>query len=303
MQVNALELGRDKWARTRPTKEGSVFLGLTFFVGFAALNTGNNLLYLIFGMMLSFIAASGVVSMLNVYRVDVKATLPRDVFALTPAPFAFHITNRKPLLSSYCLTLEVGGKRGYVPHLPSGKTSSVILRLTFPKRGWHEMPEGKLYTGFPFGFFTKSIRLYMDEEKMIVYPKVSEIEINPQELTASNQEISGVTSGFGSELRSLRDYLEGDNPKLIHWKVSAKVGRLILRELEEENSRMVLLEFKPDVSEERLEAYISLVASTFLALIKSNYDVEFIAPDVTFPSHENRRSPRAVLSYLALFGR
>ncbi|MEM4658211.1 MAG: DUF58 domain-containing protein [Candidatus Methanosuratincola sp.] len=279
-----------------------MFLGLTFFVGFAALNTGNNLLYLTFGMMLSFIAASGVVSMLNLSRVEVKATLPRDVFAMTPAPFTFYLTNRKTFFSSYCLTLEVGGKRGYVPYLPSGKTSSVTLRLTFPTRGWHAMPEGKLYTEFPFGFFTKSVRLYTDDEKMLVYPKVSKIEINPQELTANNPEIAGVISGFGSEIRSLRDYVDGDNPKLIHWKVSAKAGRLILRELEEEYSRMVLLEFKPEGSDGRLEAYISLIASTFLALINGHYDVEFIAPDTTFPSHENRRSPRAVLSYLALFG-
>ena len=40
------------------TREGKYFLGITLGVGFAAINTGNNLLYLLLGMMLSLIIVS-----------------------------------------------------------------------------------------------------------------------------------------------------------------------------------------------------------------------------------------------------
>src|SRR6185436_19935940 len=42
------------------TREGKYFLGITLGVGFAAINTGNNLLYLLLGMLLSLIVLSGV---------------------------------------------------------------------------------------------------------------------------------------------------------------------------------------------------------------------------------------------------
>ena len=44
------------------TREGKYFVGITLGVGFAAINTGNNLLYLLLGMMLSLIIASGIMS-------------------------------------------------------------------------------------------------------------------------------------------------------------------------------------------------------------------------------------------------
>jgi len=113
-----LKLGKDNWARTRPTKEGVTFLGLSLFVGFAALNTGNNLLYLTFGMMLSFIVASGIISMINLSMIEVKFDPPEDVFALIPTPLRFSVKNLKFLIPSYSLTIDIGGEKSLLA-LPS----------------------------------------------------------------------------------------------------------------------------------------------------------------------------------------
>ncbi|MEQ9319041.1 MAG: hypothetical protein RIF41_07760, partial [Polyangiaceae bacterium] len=58
------------------TREGKYFLGITLGVGFAAINTGNNLLYLLLGMMLSLIIVSGVMSELSLRTLTVKRRLP-----------------------------------------------------------------------------------------------------------------------------------------------------------------------------------------------------------------------------------
>src|SRR3954453_11132750 len=60
------------WARLRRrfrpprrlgfTREGRIIVVLSVGVGFAAINTGNNLLYLLLGWLLSFIIASGILS-------------------------------------------------------------------------------------------------------------------------------------------------------------------------------------------------------------------------------------------------
>ena len=46
-------------------REGKYYLGITLGVGFAAINTGNNLLYLLLGMLLSLMLVSGVMSDLS----------------------------------------------------------------------------------------------------------------------------------------------------------------------------------------------------------------------------------------------
>jgi hypothetical protein len=52
------------------TREGKYYLGITLGVGFAAINTGNNLLYLLLGMLLSLIVVSGVMSDLSLKQPD-----------------------------------------------------------------------------------------------------------------------------------------------------------------------------------------------------------------------------------------
>ena len=64
------------------TREGKYFVAITVGVGFAAINTGNNLLYLLLGMMLSFIIASGILSELSLRELAVMRTPPDAVYAV-----------------------------------------------------------------------------------------------------------------------------------------------------------------------------------------------------------------------------
>src|SRR5262245_58861650 len=58
------------------TREGKYYLGITLGVGLAAINTGNNLLYLLLGMLLSLIVVSGVLSELSLRQLTVVRRLP-----------------------------------------------------------------------------------------------------------------------------------------------------------------------------------------------------------------------------------
>ena len=63
----------------RPTRAGWVFFGLTFGVGFAALNTGNNLLYLVLSLMLAFLVLSGALSESALRGITVQRILPGEI--------------------------------------------------------------------------------------------------------------------------------------------------------------------------------------------------------------------------------
>ena len=70
----------------RPTRPGWVFFALTFGVGFAALNTGNNLLYMVLSLLLAFLVLSGVLSESALRGVRIRRRLPREIHAGRAAP-------------------------------------------------------------------------------------------------------------------------------------------------------------------------------------------------------------------------
>ena len=307
--MGLLRLGKDNWARTTPTKEGAVFLALSLFVGFAALNTGNNLLYLSFGMMLSFVVASGVMSMVNLARIEVSVKPSGDTFAASPSRLKFSLSNGKYLIPSYSLTIELGGESVHIPYLPAKKEDVVRVSHLFGQRGWNRIPEARLSTRFPFGFFKKWIRIDTGEDSILVYPRLHRVEIenekvniNPLEKRPEQEGSDRKTAGFGEDLRSIREYNTGDNPKLIHWKTTARKGKIMVREIEEDaQTKEAVISFIPHNDRGMLEKQISRLASTFVELKKRGFQVEFRTPDRTFTQSLTGRSPRAVLTYLALF--
>lgn len=291
---------KKKRIRTSSTKEGILFLIITLFVGIAALNTGNNLLYLIFGMMISAVITSGVISMLNLSRIDIGFTTSGDIFAMTPTHLRVHIRNSKPI-PSYSLTLEIEDRKTHLLYLPSKKEKTVIMGYIFKKRGWNNIPPIRVYTRFPFGFFRKWVEVEPKNQRILVYPRLQKLQFPELNYTEGAEKETHNRAGSGDELRSLRPYNQGDSPKLIHWKTTAKAGKLMIRESHDNDSKRVVLRFNPVDTERELENQISYTTSLLLELLNRGFDVEFLAPDKTFYISRTGKSIKQALTYLALF--
>src|SRR5690554_2299638 len=89
-----------RWRRwTRPprrlsfTTAGKYFVLITIGIGFGAINTGDNLLFLLLGMMLSLILASGILSEAVIRKLDAERNAPHRLFADSYAPGSFRVTN------------------------------------------------------------------------------------------------------------------------------------------------------------------------------------------------------------------
>ena len=63
------------------TREGMVYLGGIFVVALAALNTGNNLLFMVLACLLAGVLISGLLSRLVLSGIDVRLELPEHIFA------------------------------------------------------------------------------------------------------------------------------------------------------------------------------------------------------------------------------
>ncbi|HKZ05678.1 MAG TPA: DUF58 domain-containing protein, partial [Methylomirabilota bacterium] len=262
-----------------PTRDGWWSLFASVGLGVAAVNTGNNLLYLLSSMLLALVVVSGILSEAVIRRLRLAPALPEELHAGEPAVLGATMRNEKRWIPSYSITLEVheaaAGARRYIylPRIPAGDSRLVSWSATMPRRGRHRLGGVRVTTRFPFGIFLKAGQVALREE-VIVFPAVH--PVSPQRL----RELGGTGAaptrrrGRGDDLHNLRDYRPGDDPRLIHWKSSAKTSALTVRELEAEtplDTRIVL--FGGGASAE-IEAGIAEAASLAVHLLRAGAQVE-----------------------------
>lgn len=293
----------------RPTREGWWLIGATFVVGLAATNTGNNLLYLILAMLLSFMAVSGVLSEQAMRRVRLQREMPRRLFAGAAATFGVRLTNGKHRLPSYALHLTEpdpgGGQapvRFFIKLGPQGK-ESWTYSLTFPRRGRQRLPGLRLFTRFPFGLFTKGTRPIQDHP-VLVYPAVRALARDevPAALEAGWRERH--RRGRGAGLYNLRVYRPGDDPRLLHWKTSARMGDLIVKEQEEEERprvRIILEDPASDATAQAVERDLSYTASVAAHAIRLGAAVELVSGAVSVGFGMGESHLDRILECLALY--
>ena len=303
--MSLLRLGKENWARTSPTKEGVIFIVLSFVVGFSAINTTNNLLYLIFGIMISLVIISGVISMINLSRIDISLVNIPDIYALTPSFLSFRLKNDKSLVPSVSLTIRMDDAASYMLYLPPGSERDIRVKCFFKKRGWNDVRLVTLETRFPFGFFKKWIKADLPASRVLVYPKINEVVI---EDSTETDEYSGNkvqrNTGHSEELKSIRDYSPGDNKKDIDWKSTAKVNKIMVREFLSAETKNAEILFDPEGEKfKNLELYISEKASLLVEYLKRGFTVDFIIGGKGHNTVHNSSQTRRILSYLALYER
>lgn len=228
------------------TLEGIIFILITFFIGFAAINTNTNLLYLIMSMMMAFLILSGYLSTNTLRRISVKRLAVRHVSAKDEAMIQIEVRNGKKRMGSYSLRVmdylatgePVGA--GYLFYLPARGREYVTYGVRFPRRGQYNLSRIRVTTRFPFGFFERSISVKQPQE-ILVYPQI--INIQPVLDTANIDlgEYETGRKGHGTSLYGLREYYPGDSARFIHWKVSARTNKIMVREFEKEEKKKVTI--------------------------------------------------------------
>jgi uncharacterized protein (DUF58 family) len=267
------------------TSEGTRFLLFTLGIGLAAINTGNNLFYLLLAMMLSLIVISGLLSEHCLRRLEFHRHVPDLIMANEPTNLTLSVTNRNRYLPSFSLRLldVVEGQdvdRGLSIHLLPAQ-GSVLLSypLLATKRGRIRFEAIGVQTLFPFGLFRKIGRYDMEAE-LLVSPPIKPLTLRfVDELFSEGQGESQSRRGDGTQLYNLRLYHPGDDSRAIHWMTTARTSQLIVRETEAEDQRritVVLSLLAPDEGEALFERSITFVASLLWQLTDRAYPVRLI---------------------------
>jgi uncharacterized protein (DUF58 family) len=217
----------------------------SFAVGFAAFNTGNNLLYLLFGAMLGLIVVSGWLSEQVIRELQVVRRVPRGVTAGNPVRIQYEVWNLRRHIPSFTLEIGEAGStnRGFIPYLPPGGHASARSETRFRRRGVVPLEAVTISTSFPFGLFRKSRDLPLRGE-LVIWPR-SDRRIRPPNPGGGRLSRSGALSvgsvGPRGEYRGLRSYRPGDDPRDIHWRTTARLGQPVIREYEQSDAEALWL--------------------------------------------------------------
>ena len=257
------------WRRIHFTSGGLVFTLGAFAVGFAAMNTGNNLLYLLLGAMLGFIVVSGWLSEQAIRGLVIRRHVPGAVTVGQELRFTYQVDNTKPRLPS--LAVEIGEQglpgRAFLAHAPAGGTGQARSLNAFSRRGVHELRVVTLATSFPFGLFLKERDLVIPGE-VVVWPRTDR-PVQALSHAGGRLPRAGIgargPAGHRGEYRSLRAYRPGDDPRDIHWRSSARLREPVLREYERDGAetRWICLDLRAEpgaAAEVAVEVAASLAA-------------------------------------------
>jgi len=287
-----------------PTRDGWWCLVAAVALSVEAMNTGNNLLYLLASLLLALVIVSGLLSEQSMRGLRVRATVPDELYAASAAVVGAEIINTKRWRASYSVAVEPvgGGQRCYVERLAPGEARRVVWRITAPPRGRQRLPGARVVTRFPFGLFAKSTRVLLDEP-VVVFPALVPVDLARLRAATASDAHPSRRRGRGHDLYNLREYRAGDDPRLIHWKSTAKSLAVVVRELEEETSAdaRIVLDGARGLDATRVERALSEAASIAVRLLRAGAGVEVAGPGVHVMLGRGPGHARAVLRALALW--
>jgi uncharacterized protein (DUF58 family) len=302
------------------SRAGWLYFGATLLVALAALNTGNNLLFLILSCLVSIILMSGILSSISLAGIELRIGLPEHIFAGQTVRAHVEIINGKLTLPSFALRVEAVVPKNspaaavletpvFFPYLPRQQNMKQSVPVTFLKRGLHVQDTFKIVTRFPFGFLQKARRIVLKSEAL-VYPSVESNSELSEIFPGIDGSVESYHKGRGQDLHALREYVPTDSASHVHWKASARAGSLMVREFAREDDFRVLLVLDPHpgelpensdtVSSERFERAVTTCAGIAWHFYERNAFLQFRSAGIETSLAPAEENIFAILCHLAV---
>ena len=278
----------------RLTKVGTAYVLATIVLAVAALNTGNNALYIAVAFMLGSLLLSGLASKGGLRKIDVEIAGIDEAWAGRPADGSLRVRNRSRIWTVRDIVIMSPDleKPVYIALLVRRTEISVPATFLFGRRGIARLAALDSYTRYPFGFFLKKRRLRMSSE-VVVFPRVgSEDLVGDRFREVSGEQSASNRAGAGTEIHSFREFVRGDSLRHVYWKKSASLGRWIMKQTELDAGRavhVVVDPFKPRrASDDEFEEMISAAATLIHQASQRGLDVTLSLPRVNLHAQESR---------------
>lgn len=232
---------KPKWEWPRPVATREAVLWLAVGVLMAAVGGVKliNLLSLIAYFALSLQVVNAMLAWRMAAKVDAVRTPPPPVFAGETATVIGRVRNRSRTLAIVSLRESTGAapRSWFLPALRGRQSAEFTGLIDYPARGRHQLPPIEAVSGYPFGLF--QFRRPLDRGgEVVVLPPLGVVDLvelrrwmlRQTAVADASRRLLRRAAPADGDVRGVRPYREGDSPRDVHWKTSARRDQLLVRE-------------------------------------------------------------------------
>jgi uncharacterized protein (DUF58 family) len=230
-----VNLWNDQRLRLTLTRLGVQYLATLLVTGFFAVNSGNNLLYLVFSLMLGLFLVSGWVSRRAIQGLRLQAIEEGNIFARVKGGIRIRLQDDHPRRARGLeIHLELDRARVEPGFYGGGQRSEgavlLVLHARPERRGWSRVRQLEMRTRYPFGFLEKAWRFSVEQEVLVLpHPRSTSLRGEAQGESRHFLPKPGFSSPDGA-----RPFRAGDPLTQVHWKRTAQRGVPWIRTFEGE---------------------------------------------------------------------
>ena len=294
--------------RFLPTKRAVIVAGAGAMLFSAASTAQAGWLFVLSAGVLGLVAAS-LLWRRNLGGAVVERTTPRRTCVGDPVAVGLAIANSGrrslPLMRVEDHFAAFEPSRVVAERLQPGERSRLELVKAAHRRGVFTSGRVVLTSGAPVGF-TRTKRSIEVPGNTTVVPQWVDLRsfpiLEPSSFPADVLHERART-GAGQEYLGVREYRPGDPQRAVHWRSTARVGELVVREFEEEvQSRVTLVLAGEDVGEppdSAFEMLVSAAASIGIYALNTGHPVDLLRPISDGISHLGDPDRYDILDWLA----
>ena len=123
------------------TREGTIYLILALVIGIAALNTGNNLLFIVVSAMLAAVVVSGVASAMVLLGLELDVVVPEHLFAGSVSTARLLLRNKNRFMPSFSVSIVPPKQKKPRKHISIHRSSFRFPPKSPPGKEWFLWPD------------------------------------------------------------------------------------------------------------------------------------------------------------------
>ena len=257
--------------RTRLSFSGLIYVLFTLMVGLAAVNSNNNILFLITSLLLSLLFLSGLTALYNLSGIRVRVYSGNVLTSNATGTVMVSVENSKRF-SSLVLDVSLGNDSTLIPVIPPGKHKEVFLTWIPPHRGMPKLPRIRLTSSYPFGFVRRG-SLFDAGARLVVSPGPAGPVLNTMPSSKGIKSLPGNIDQGRGEWNGIRQYRPGEGKASIVWKridwqkpgMDADYGQWPAHSFAQDNSGALILDWDDPL-------YVHLGTEKRLSFLRSALD-------------------------------
>ena len=207
---------------------------------------GFNLLLVLAGLIAGTLIMHWRLSKRTIENLSAQRRLPTEAFACKPFRVRYQVTNLSRFFPAWMIRIEDQVELAApslakttacaVGIVAANQTQSPHLDCTVPRRGVYQWGPIEVRTVFPFTLFLAR-KTIETSETLHVFPALLSLDRSwLRQLTTGGGGASSTVRRSGAsegDFFGMREWKNGDSPKWIHWRTSARMNEPIVRQFEQ----------------------------------------------------------------------